>query len=129
MATISFTRSSQVSGSDVPPLTLSKTVSLSGSSWTKLQEALDIGTHVSVSVAIDVSEVTFFRIHSTTAATLKTNSSGAPDDTIALLADTAYYWYTTAYDPFLLTVDVTAIFVTNAAATVLTIEVLQDATP
>jgi hypothetical protein len=127
--TIAFTRSSQVSGSDVPPLTFSKTFSLSASSWAKVQESLIIGTDTLVNIAIDVSEVVFFRIHSTTAATIQTNDGTSPDDTLSLLADVAYEWHTTDYNPFLLTADVTKLYVTNAAATVLTVEVLQDATP
>ena len=128
MTTISFTRSSQVSG-EVSPLTHSKTFSLTGSSWSTVQESLIIGTDTLITVGVDISEVVFFRIHSTTAATIETNSGSAADDTINLIAGVAYEWQTTDYDPLLLTADVTKIYVTNAAATVITIEVLQDATP
>ena len=129
MATISLTRTSQVSGSDVSPLTYSKTFSLTGSSWSTVQESLSIGTDTAVNIAIDVSTVKFFRIHSTTAATIQTNDGTSPDNSISLLAGVAYDWHTTSYDPFLLTADVTVLYVTNAAETVLTVEVLQDATP
>ena len=129
MATVTLNRASAVGGSDVPGLTHEKAVSVTGSSWTKLQESLEIGTNVQINLAIDVSTVKLFRIHSTTAATVETNSSSVPANTLALLAGRCYDFVTGDYTPFLLTTDVTAIYVTNAAATVLTIEVLQDATP
>jgi hypothetical protein len=129
MATVTLNRASTVGGSDVPGLTHEKAVTVTGSSWTKVQESLDIGTDVLINLAIDVSTVKLFRIYSTTAATVETNSSSAPDDTLALAAGRCYDFVTGDPTPLLLTADVTAIYVTNAAATVLTIELLQDATP
>lgn len=129
MATVTLNRASTVGGSDVPGLTHEKAVSVTGSSWTKLQESLEIGTDVLINLAIDVSTVKFFRVHATAATTVKTNSSGAADDTLVLLAGRCYDFITGDLTTFLLGTDVTKIYVTNAAATVLTIEVLQDATP
>jgi len=129
MATLAFTRSSVVSGSDVPQQNFEKSFTCTGSSWTKVSEVMTTGTNTPLIVAIDVSAVKFFRIHSTGAATIKTNDSGSPDDTITLVANQPYDYVPTDYSPFLLTVDVADIYVTNAAEITLTIEVLQDATP
>jgi hypothetical protein len=131
MATIAFTRSSQVGGSDVPSLTHEKTVSVSGGGWTKFgPETITAGTDTLVNIAIDVSEVEFVRIHSTTAATIETNAIDATGgNTIVLVAGKPYDFVTGDYTPLLLTLDVTKLYVTNVADTVLTVEVLQDATP
>lgn len=129
MATLTFTRSSIVSGSDVPQQNYDKTFTCTGSSWTKLQETVAPGTDTAVVIAIDVSAVKFFRIHSTTAATIQTNDGTTPDNTLSLAANQAYDYVPSDYEPFLLTVDVTTLYVTNVTETVLTVEVLQDATP
>lgn len=129
MATLSLTRTSSITGSDVTSRSFSTTQSLTGSSWTVLQETITTGTDTQVFVTVDVSAVKYFRIHSTTAATIETNDGTTPDNTITLGAN-EYYEYATGDDAaFLLTVDVVNLFVTNAASTVLTVEVCQDATP
>jgi hypothetical protein len=60
--------------------------------------------------------------------TLKTNSSGAPDDTIALVANVPYVWTTDSYDAIQITADITALYMTNASgsAATLRIESLVD---
>jgi hypothetical protein len=82
-------------------------------------------------LAITVASVKSIYLCSNKALTLKTNSSGAPDDTLNLVADVPYVWNTDSYDSLLLTVDVTAFYLTNAsgAAAILTVEVIEDATP
>lgn len=62
------------------------------------------------------------------AMTLKTNSSGAPDDTIVLVANVPYIWTTDSYDSVQITADVTALYMTNASgsAASLRIESLVD---
>lgn len=79
----------------------------------------------------DVSAVKAFVVVSTVAATLKTNSSGSPVDTIALVANQPYVFHTTSYDAFLLGTDVTTFFFTVAGATAGTVTILGlvDATP
>lgn len=95
------------------------------------QKAFPIGTNVEADVnLIDVSRVTIAAIESSTDCTVLTNSTGSPDDTLTLKANQPLIWRTN--DPagaLFLTVDVTKIYVTNAAATVIKLAVLQDTTP
>lgn len=102
-----------------------------GSGLIGVQDAIAGSCTTQINVAIDVSAVKQIVIHSTVAATLKTNSSGSPANTIVLKADVEYVWNTDSYDTFLLTTDVTAVFMVVAGATagVLTISGVQDATP
>ena len=102
-----------------------------GSGLIGVQDAIAGSSTTQINVAIDVSAVKQIVIHSTVAATLKTNSSGTPDNTIVLKADVEYVWNTDSYDALLLGTDVTTVFlvVAGAAAGVLTISGVQDATP
>lgn len=90
-------------------------------------------SELEVIVAIDVSEVEVFYMKSDVDLTVKTNSSGAPDDTIVLVANVPYEWTVDSYDSFLLSTDVTSLFLTNdsnpATAGTLELEVLADPTP
>lgn len=115
MATLTLTRTSAYSSSEGPGASRSKTFTLTGSSWTKLVETIANGTDTLVNVAVDVSAVKYFRVHSTTAATLQTNNGTTPDDTITLAADEYYEWNNQDSWAFDLGTDVTAIYVTNAA--------------
>jgi hypothetical protein len=80
---------------------------------------------------IDVSAVKSFILLSDQDVLIETNSGSAADDSISLLAGVPYVWNTDSYDAFLLTVDVTALYVTNAsgAAALIRMEALVDATP
>lgn len=79
----------------------------------------------------DVSAVKVFVVVATVAATMKTNSSGSPDDSIVLVANQPYTWHTTAYDAFQLETDVATFYFTVAGATPGTVTILglTDATP
>ena len=111
--------------------TVAKTVSKSASAVISLSETIAGSGTTQVFQAIDVSAVAGIVINSTVAVTLKTNSSGSPDNTIVLVADQPYIWYTAAYDTFKLTTDVVSIYCVVAVATAgtLTIEGVVDATP
>lgn len=63
--------------------------------------------------------------------TLKTNSSGAPPETLDLLAGKPYVWHEGSYFANLLATDITKFFVTNASGAdgQLDVEALYDATP
>lgn len=91
----------------------------------------DSTTNLLMNIAIDVSAVTSFYMCSDKALTVKTNSSGSPDNTIVLKANVPYIWNSDSYDTFKLTADVTKIYVTNAsgASAALEIHCLQDSTP
>lgn len=82
-------------------------------------------------VAIDVSEVQLFYMMSTQDLTVETNDSGSPDDTIALKANKPYIWWADHYDSFLLTVDVTVLYLTNASGSSaeFALRCLVDASP
>lgn len=103
----------------------------SGSGIIGVQDAIAGSSTTQLNVAIDVSALKAITIHSTVACTLKTNSSGSPDDTIVLKADVEYHWNTDSYDTCQLATDVTTVFAVVAGATagVLTISGVQDATP
>lgn len=84
-----------------------------------------------ITIAIDVSALKSLYIKSDQAITIKTNSSGSPDDTLVLEANKEYSWNEDSLDACQLGTDVTAIFVANASgsAAALVIDAIQDATP
>lgn len=100
-----------------------------GSGEAVVDESLAIGTNTLVNIAVDVSEIESLCIVSNAAMTIKTNSSGAPDDTITLVANVPVIWTTDSLEACPLTVDVTKIYCTQAALATLKIRVLTDATP
>lgn len=67
-------------------------------------------------VGIDVSAVKSFFLMSDKNLTLKTNSTGSPANTIALVANVPYEWHEGDYNVFLLTTDVTSMYFVNAGA-------------
>lgn len=81
----------------------------------------------------DVSQVKTIVLLATQDMTLKTNSSTVPADTLVLKANSPYVWSTDSLNTLLLTVDVTALYVTNnstpATAGTLTISGSYDPTP
>jgi len=91
----------------------------------------DSSTDKLVVCALDVSQIKAIYILSDQDVTLETNDGTTPDDTIALKAGVPYIWYTNKYDALLLTVDVTALYLTNASGSAATFKLraLQDATP
>lgn len=115
-------------GSDTP---IASTKTLTASSEVNLDEAVSVGTDTPFNIAIDVSAVKSFYIHSDRAVTVETNSSSAPTNTLALVAGDAYTWYTGKLDTFKLTGDVTIIYITNASGGTanVTIRCLQDSSP
>lgn len=82
-----------------------------------------------VQLTIDVSECKAFFAHCTAAATLKTNSSGSPQETFTLAAGVAYQWDNSsgAANPF--AGDVTTFYVTCSAGGTLNIWIQEDVTP
>ena len=84
-----------------------------------------------VNIAIDVGQMKALFILSDQDITLETNSATVPDDTLSLLADEPVIWWATDLHTALLTVDVTAIYLTNASGAEATVKirVLEDTTP
>lgn len=91
----------------------------------------DSTTDMQVDIAIDVSETKSIYMKSDQALTVETNNGGAPVDTIVLIANQPYVWYTNSYFTNQLETDVTALFLTNASGSAATfeLELLEDPTP
>jgi hypothetical protein len=82
-------------------------------------------------ISIDVSQIKSIYILSTQDLTLETNNSGAPVDTISLVANMPYIWTTDSYDTNKLGTDVTAIYLTNSSGATATFDLrcVYDSTP
>ena len=80
--------------------------------------------NIEILVALDVSKLQSVVIKSSQDCTVKTNSSGSPDDTLTLVANVPYVWTINSYDASLITADVSKIFVTNGAAVAMTFQLL-----
>jgi len=93
-----------------------------------LDESLSIGTDALVALTLDISQLKSLYLISTTACTIETNSGSAADDTITLAANVPLVWQDSTYHDNPFSADVTALYVTNAAATVLTGYFLVDPT-
>ena len=111
---------------------IAKTIEVEAGALSSLSESIaDAATNLPVAFTLDVSATKSFLIVSDQAVTVKTNSSGAPANTLVLVAGVPYIWHSSSYDTFKLTIDVTSLFVTNASgfAATLEIEALVDPTP
>ena len=93
--------------------------------WTRTEEAetnfdatVAIGTDVAIGVALDISQIRSLVIVSDVAATLKTNNSGAPQETLTLVAGIPLVWDASAPGATIgdyFAGDITNMYVTNAA--------------
>lgn len=88
-------------------------------------------TDLVANLSLDVSEMKSLLIVSDQDVTIKTNSLGSPDDTLALQADEPVVWWSTGVFANPLTVDVTSLHIVNAGSTAATVKLraLQDVTP
>lgn len=88
--------------------------------------------NVLVDLDLDISQLALLVILCTVDATLKTNDSGTPDDTLDLTAGVPLYWEAGSGDLFL-SADVEALYVTNDdpddTPGTLTVRSLFDPTP
>lgn len=84
-----------------------------------------------VEFALDVSACKAFWIMSDKNVTVETNDGTTPGNTLTLVAGKEYFWAHDGFGAFLLTVDVTALYVTNSsgAAARLQVAAVYDATP
>lgn len=82
-------------------------------------------------VPLDISQIQSLLITADQDLTLKTNSSGSPDNTIALKAGIPYLWLYNSGITLPLSADVTNWYITNASgvAATLKIRALVEATP
>lgn len=88
-------------------------------------------TDFAVAFTLDVSACKAFFMVSTQDVTIETNDGATPIDTISLVANVPYLWIDGSYHAFLLTTDVTGLFVTNdsGATAKLTVYALADPSP
>ena len=88
-------------------------------------------TDMEVDIAIDTAAVKSLLISADGALTIETNDGTTPDDTLAVDENEPLTYMVDTEDTLQLTVDVTKLYVTNAgaAAVTLDIRVLVDATP
>lgn len=111
---------------------LSQSNSYTGGLEKNLSETIPgASTNLLVNYTLDVSACKSFYMQSTRDMTVKTNSSGSPDDTIALKANEPYQWAPNYANAFELGTDVTALYVTLAAGAddTLVIRSVVDPTP
>lgn len=88
-------------------------------------------TNMEVDIGLDVSALQEVYVLSDQDLTLKTNSTGSPDDTLTLTANKPLIWYVGCGWANPLTADVTKFYFTNAGTTPANVKVrtLQDTTP
>ncbi len=113
-------------GSSSPPVS---SVSIAVGAESNITETIPAGTNTLVAYTLDVSQAKTLYIYSSTDATIKTNSSGAPAATLNMIGGNAISWnnQTGIANPFGST-DITSLYVTNAADTVLSIRCGFDPT-
>lgn len=81
---------------------------------TKFAETVNDGaSDLEFAVSVDITELLVFYMKATQAMTVKTNSSGAPDETFVLAANSPVVWR--AGDTAIFGGDVTSLFVTNSS--------------
>jgi hypothetical protein len=117
------------SGSD----TISERFAVVSGAEHNIDEAIPLGTDTLVAYALDVSQLKSIFIVSDKAMTIETNSGSAAANTITLAANVPFLW---AFGDaplrdtagVAITVDITALYVTNAANAQLQIRALLDPT-
>ena len=111
---------------------VSQEETVTADSETNLDLAVDDGeTALEANIAIDVSALASLYMAADQDITIKTNSSGSPDDTISLKANKPLVWTPNCGFSNPLSVDVLSIFCANSSGTNATLQIrlLQDATP
>lgn len=84
-----------------------------------------------VTFSLDVSQIKAFELYSDVAVTVETNAvDHSGGNQIVLVAGLPYRWCSDDYNTFLLTVDVTKLYITNASGSTanITIRALYDPT-
>lgn len=99
---------------------LSGSITEIGATELKINNQFATGTNVSHAIAFTAANLQSFEMLSNQDMTIKTNSSGAPDNTFNLKAGMPFMWSKSAgyfSNPF--TANVTVFYVTNAVPTLL----------
>lgn len=103
---------------------LTSTVNRTVEGCDKRSEAIALdATDYNIVIGIDVSSLQVFAMKAGQDLTVKTNNSGAPQETISLVADRPIVWQ--EGDAALFAGDVTGVFVTNASGVATTLEIVS----
>ena len=100
-----------------------------GASAEVAEEAVAAGTDTLVNIAFPYANVKAYYLYSSTDATLETNSSSSPSQTITLAAGVPKVWIEGGDGTNVFTANVTKFYLTNVANTVFTAIVAYDPTP
>lgn len=99
--------------------TISNTDSYTTDQVSKIQESVPTGTaDQEISLAIDISKLKAFSMQASQAMTVKTNSSGSPQETFTLAAGTPVVFVDG--NTAIFAGDVTSLFITNASGSLAT---------
>jgi hypothetical protein len=111
-------------------VTITEQNTLTAGQKISIDEAVAIANDVLIAMSVDVSQVKSVYILCDQDVLLETNSSSSPAQTLSLKAGIPYIWYTNKYSALVFSTDITALYVTNATASVanLQLEILTDPT-
>jgi hypothetical protein len=108
---------------------LDHSVALTAGAEHNVSEAIEASqTDYLVAWTCDFSQLKSLYMYSDVAMTVETNNGSAPGQTIALAAGKPLVWYYGSGITCPITVDVTALYITNVAAGTLEIRSLEDPT-
>lgn len=88
-------------------------------------------TNQQIIIAFTIAAMKSFFVKASSACTLKTNSTGSPDNTFSLDADSGIVWHNQMTSANPITVNVTTMYVTTPSGDPVTLEIyaLVDTTP
>ena len=103
--------------------TVRNSVVVSANAGVSMEVVVPLNDETEFAVGIPVVSGTVKSIHMSCSSPdvnllVKTNSDGAPDDTIQLNGDAPYVWTENSVDALALTADVVSLFITNGSQTV-----------
>ncbi len=103
--------------------TITNTDSYTTDQVSKIQESVATGTaDQEISLAVDISKLKAFSMQASQAMTVKTNSSGSPQETFTLTAGSPVVFV--EGDTAIFSGDVTKLFITNASGSLATFSVI-----
>lgn len=106
-------------------MSVSSARTFTGDNQLSISQAIAAGTtNQEILAAIDVSQLKMLVIQSDVNVTIKTNSSGAPADTLNIVGGIPYVWGDGDYNALLLTTDVSKLFVTVPGSAPANLQVL-----
>jgi hypothetical protein len=88
------------------------------------EEILNGETNFQIDVRIESTNLRFFCLYSDRDVTIKTNSTGSPQETWALKANRPIIWATNLFGGFPIAGDVTALFITNVSGATASVKLI-----